>query len=63
LVVSYQSFGIAYSSKIGLMGLIGCPKTLVTNYQSMLHSIPEEQRPQRSVFSESVFQHFTHFCE
>jgi len=24
---------------------IGCPEVLVTNYQSVLHDIPEEQRP------------------
>jgi len=27
------------------MGEIGCPETLVTNYQSALHDIPKEQRP------------------
>jgi hypothetical protein len=27
------------------MGLMGCPEALVTNYQSALHDIPEEQRP------------------
>jgi hypothetical protein len=27
------------------MGLIGCPEALVTNCQSALHDIPEEQRP------------------
>jgi len=27
------------------MGPIGCPETLATNYQSLLHNITEEQRP------------------
>jgi len=26
------------------MGPIGCPKTLVTNYQSTMQNIPREQR-------------------
>jgi hypothetical protein len=26
------------------MGPIGCPETLVTNYESVLHKIPEERR-------------------
>jgi hypothetical protein len=29
------------------MGLIGCPTMLVSNYQSMLHNIPEERRSHR----------------
>jgi hypothetical protein len=32
------------SSVIEKMGLIGCPKTLVKNYQYMLHNFPEECR-------------------
>jgi len=27
------------------MGLIGCPETLVTSYQQMLHNISKELRP------------------
>jgi hypothetical protein len=27
------------------MGWIGCPKTLVQNYHSTLHNIPEDHRP------------------
>jgi len=27
-------------------GLIDCPKTLVTNYQTLPHNITEQQRPQ-----------------
>jgi hypothetical protein len=27
-----------------MMGVTGCPKTLVNKYKSMLHNIPEEQR-------------------
>jgi hypothetical protein len=26
------------------IGLMGCPEALVTNYQSALHDIPEDQR-------------------
>jgi len=29
------------------MGVMGCPKTLVRNYHSMLHNIPEEHRSHR----------------
>ena len=54
LVVSYHCFGTTYwchlqgsSSPIPWpfkMELIGCPKMSVTNYQSVLHNIPEEWR-------------------
>jgi hypothetical protein len=36
-----NQFGLLDSLK---MGLGSCPETLVTNYQSMLHNIPEEGR-------------------
>jgi len=50
LVISYQHFEAAYCSHLqGSESLkvrsIGCPKTSVTNYQTMLCNIPEEQRP------------------
>jgi len=36
------------------MGLIGCPETSVTNYQSTLRNIPEEQRPRNNDNCEDV---------
>jgi len=32
------------------MGLIGCPETTVTNYQSTMCNIPEERRSHRYIY-------------
>jgi len=46
LIGRYQHFEMAYWTAWPLkMGLMGCPKILVTNYQLMLYNILEEQRP------------------
>jgi hypothetical protein len=45
-IVSYRLFGGSLSVPRRLkMGLVGCPETYVTNYQSTLRKIPDEQRP------------------
>jgi len=38
------------------MGPIGCPETSVTNYQSTVRNIPEDRRPQITIFvASSIF--------
>jgi len=40
-LTGYQYFRITYHSLPLQMGPIACPETSVTNYQSVLHKIPE----------------------
>jgi hypothetical protein len=50
---SYRHFGTTYGSHFNgqavqeplKMGPICCPETSVTNYQSTLHNVTEEQKP------------------
>jgi len=44
------------------MGLIGCPKMFVNNYQHKLHNSPEEQRPQVHLFFSSYNNQFLVDC-
>jgi hypothetical protein len=39
------SHGVIFLGIFLKMGLIGCPKTSVKSYHSVLHNIPEEPRP------------------